>query len=118
MKESSRKYIGVVEVPIKSIQPPCAERALRAINPTHLTSLRKGFRRDYENGHHINFPPAVGYIKEAIDNVEEAQERVCDGLAVELIDGNHTNQIQRELNEDFPSERAFQTRFVIYYEQS
>lgn len=103
-------------MPVKALKTAEGDETLRALDPNHLVDLHRRMKTDFENGHEISLPPAVGVISDW-DNLseDEIKWQLEEGLlVVNLIDGNHTCQVLRELNESNPEAICFQKRFVNF----
>nr|XP_022308194.1 uncharacterized protein LOC111114202 [Crassostrea virginica] len=104
--ETRHKFVGEFNVPLSSIKFAAEDRAVRELNPTHLSELEASFRTNLANGIWINFPPATGVIFE-----EEFRNEV------ELIDGNHTHHVMLHMQELYPEKEELKTRKVIVYRE-
>ncbi|CAC5395239.1 unnamed protein product [Mytilus coruscus] len=64
------------------------------------------------NGDVVSLPNAIGMVPSSVTSEDIESGKV----KVEIIDGNHTLFALRELHEEFPSEKCFESRKVIVYQ--
>jgi hypothetical protein len=93
--------VGEFNVPMEKIDFARPERAIREINPNHLAELIAGFRTTIQNGLQVRFPPATGVIFD---------ETMTSKTRVELIDGNHTHHVLKQLSQLYPEKEELKTR--------
>ena len=116
VREAAERKVGVFSIPVNALHISTGEDALRAIDPHHIGDLRREMIVEYDNGHEVSLPPAIGVIMNVgtlPTDKHELQRKLEGGkINVRVIDGNHTTQVIKELNETYPEAGCFQKRYL------
>lgn len=88
------------------MKPSTESLALRKLCQNHFKELLASFKTEYDNGYNITFPTAVGFVNSnaEIESIEAGQ------IDIEIVDGNHTDMVMKQLRDIYPEEECFKER--------
>ncbi|CAG2239874.1 unnamed protein product [Mytilus edulis] len=109
---ANKKVIGTFKMPIEQLDFSSDSHSIRKIEPSHCREIITKMKISFLNGDVVSLPDAIGMVPSLVtsEDIKSGKEKV------EIIDGNHTLFALRELHEEFPSEKCFESRKVIIYQ--
>ncbi|CAC5383672.1 unnamed protein product [Mytilus coruscus] len=109
---ANTKVIGTFKMPIEQLDFSSDNHSIRKIEPSHCREIITKMKISFLNGDVVSLPNAIGMVPSSVTSEDIESGKV----KVEIIDGNHTLFALRELHEEFPSEKCFESRKVIVYQ--
>ena len=106
--------MGVFDIPINALKIATGEDALRALDQRHISELRREMLVEYSNGHEVCLPPAIGSVNVDLQSHDPSilRDMLEEGeLGVQIVDGNHTTFVLKDLHETYPEAVCFQKRY-------
>lgn len=102
-----KKFLGTFTIPIKSLKIASEEHAIRKINRLHVNDMKRYVKIEIDNGKECRFPNATGLIDRDIFSPAELED---GSVEVEILDGNHTLMVMKEVAEEYSGKNCLQYR--------